>query len=78
MNDLYKPEQEEENVILAIKLPIALRAAWANHCTKRGSNMSLVLRRFIEAELKAAEATPATREPESALAASLLASFNKE
>lgn len=53
---LYQSEKILKNdVVLALKLPLKLRDAFSTLCESKGISMSLVLRRFIEMELKSHE-----------------------
>lgn len=52
--ELYaKPEQEEkDSKILGIRLPLELKNAFQALCESKGTNMSSVIRKFIERQIK--------------------------
>lgn len=53
---LYQSEKVSKNdALLAIKLPREQRQAFSTLCESKGASVSLVIRRFIERELKSHE-----------------------
>lgn len=58
MTNLYAPVKADkvEMSRLVVKVPAALHEAFKAHCAKHEIDMSLVIRRFMEAEVKAANA----------------------
>ena len=52
--DLYAPvsKQQDDVVIVAIKMPKSLREEFKAHCNKFNLDMSEVVRRFMKAEVE--------------------------
>ena len=55
---LYAPVKadKEEATRLVIKCPVELRDAFKAHCAKHNLDMSVLIRRFMEQEVQAANA----------------------
>lgn len=51
-DEFYATEPTEEFSLLTLRLPPSTKEAFAKLCSERGTHMSQVVRRFIDAEIK--------------------------